>query len=150
MTYEQWLVYLYSVYPNGGFTIMWSGLLVITLIGLFFLLGEHFIDYNDSNRENSNLSKIGNKKYYIPLFLAFMIFLSNLVPSREQFIYIVATPYVVDAGKSLADSFKDPTSKAYKINQLMDKALDKTITNLENKLSNEVINPTDPKTSKIK
>lgn len=139
MTNEQWLVYLYSVYPNGGFTIMWSGLLGITLIGLFFLLGEHFIDYNDSNSEKSNLSKLGKKKYYIPLFLAFMILLSNLVPTREQFLYIVATPYVVDAGKSLADSFKDPTSKAYKINQLMDKALDKAITNLDDKINNEII-----------
>lgn len=139
MTNEQWLVYLYSVYPNGGFTIMWSGLLGITLIGLFFLLGEHFIDYNDSNSEKSNLSKLGKKKYYIPLFLTFMIFLSNLVPTREQFLYIVATPYVVDAGKSLADSFKDPTSKAYKINQLMDKALDKAITNLDDKINNEII-----------
>lgn len=139
MTNEQWLVYLYSVYPNGGFTIMWSVLLGITLIGLFFLLGEHFIDYDDSNSEKSNLSKLGKKKYYIPLFLAFMIFLSNLVPTREQFLYIVATPYVVDAGKSLADSFKDPTSKAYKINQLMDKALDKAITNLDDKINNEII-----------
>lgn len=139
MTNEQWLVYLYSVYPNGGFTIMWSVLLGITLIGLFFLLGEHFIDYNDSNSGKSNLSKLGKKKYYIPLFLAFMIFLSNLVPTREQFLYIVATPYVVDAGKSLADSFKDPTSKAYKINQLMDKALDKAITNLDDKINNEII-----------
>ena len=139
MTNEQWLVYLYSIYPNGGFTIMWSGLLGITLIGLFFLLGEHFIDYDDSNSEKSNLSKLGKKKYYIPLFLAFMIFLSNLVPTREQFLYIVATPYVVDAGKSLADSFKDPTSKAYKINQLMDKALDKAITNLDDKINNEII-----------
>lgn len=139
MSNEQWLVYLYSVYPNGGFTIMWSALLGITLIGLFFLLGEHFIDYNDSNSEKSNLSKLGKKKYYIPLFLAFMIFLSNLVPTREQFLYIVATPYVVDAGKSLADSFKDPTSKAYKINQLMDKALDKAITNLDDKINNEII-----------
>ena len=118
---------------------MWSGLLGITLIGLFFLLGEHFIDYDDSNSEKSNLSKLGKKKYYIPLFLAFMIFLSNLVPTREQFLYIVATPYVVDAGKSLADSFKDPTSKAYKINQLMDKALDKAITNLDDKINNEII-----------
>ena len=140
MTNEQWLVYLYSVYPNGGFTLVWGGLLGIYCILLFFLLGEHFIDYNDSNREKSNLSKLGKKKYYIPLFLAFMIFLSNLVPTREQFLYIVATPYVVDAGKSLADSFKDPTSKAYKINQLMDKALDKAITNLENKLSDETLN----------
>jgi cell division protein FtsW (lipid II flippase) len=148
MTNEQWLVYLYSVYPNGGFTIVWVALLSIFCIIMFFLLGEHFIDYDDSNKEKSNLSKLGKKKYYIPLFLSVMIFLSNLVPTREQFLYIVATPYVVDAGKSLADSFKDPTSKAYKINQLMDKALDKAITNLENKLSNEVTK--DSKTSKIK
>ena len=60
------------------------------------------------------------------LFLLF-IFLSNLVPNREHFIYIIATPYVVESGKSIVESLQDPSSKLSKLNQMTDKALDKAL-----------------------
>ena len=60
-----------------------------------------------------------------------MAFLSNFVPNKNNFIYIVATPYVVDSGKSLIESLQDENSKLYKINQIMDKSLDKVLKNLD-------------------
>ena len=59
--------------------------------------------------------------------LLLFIFISNLVPSREHFIYIIATPYVVDSGKSIIESLQDPNSKLSKLNQMTDKALDKAL-----------------------
>ncbi len=66
-----------------------------------------------------------------------LIFLSNLFPSKRDFVYILAAPYVVDSGKSLIESLQDPTSKAFKINQLLDKSLDKALEQLEDKTNDK-------------
>ena len=47
--------------------------------------------------------------------------------NRNHFLLIIATPYAVEAGKSLADSLNDPTSKMFKLNQLVDKGLEKML-----------------------
>ena len=127
MTNEQWLVYLWSIYPNGGFMITWLILLVGFTAFILYTAVLHFDGYED---ETTLWSKMGKWKIRIPSILVLFIFLSLLVPKRDHFILILATPYVVEAGKSLADSLDDPTSKVFKLNQLVDKGLEKMLKEL--------------------
>ena len=124
MTNEQWLVYLWSVYPNGLFIQIWVLLLIIFIIGMIPVAINHFDGYED---ETTLWSKLGKWKIAIPSILVLFIFLSYLVPKRDHFLLIIATPYAVEAGKSLADSLNDPTSKMFKLNQLVDKGLEKML-----------------------
>ena len=127
MTNEQWLVYLWSIYPNGGFIQTWTTLLIVFAIGMALIAAIHFDGYED---ETTVWSKLGKWKIAIPSTLILFIFLSLLVPKRDHFILILATPYAVEAGKSLADSLNDPTSKMFKLNQLVDKGLEKMLKEL--------------------
>ena len=127
MTNEQWLVYLWSIYPNGGFMHLWIVLLVLFTTGIMFASIFHFNGYTD---ETTLWSILGKWKIAIPSILVLFIFLSLLVPKRDHFLLIVATPYAVEAGKSLADSLNDPTSKMFKLNQLVDKGLEKMLKEL--------------------
>ncbi len=124
MTNEQWLVYLWSIYPNGGFTQLWVTLLIIFVIGMMFVAVHHFGVYTN---EETLWSKMGKWKMTIPSILVLFIFLSYLVPKRDHFLLIIATPYAVEAGKSIVDSLQDPNSKLSKLNQMTDKALDKAL-----------------------
>ena len=83
MTNEQWLVYLWSIYPNGGFMVTWLILLVGFTAFTLFTAVLHFDGYEDET--------------------------------------------TLEAGKSLADSLNDPTSKMFKLNQLVDKSLEKML-----------------------
>lgn len=127
MTNEQWLVYLWSIYPDGGFIFTWSVLLILFTAGMIFIAINHFDGYED---ETTLWSKLGKWKIAIPSILAILIFISYLVPKRDHFLLIITTPYVVEAGKSLADSLTDPTSKMFKLNQLVDKGLEKMLKEL--------------------
>ena len=124
MTNEQWLVYLWSIYPNGLFIQIWTTLFVTFIVGILFI---GIIHHEGENDETTMWSKLGKWKIIIPSILVLFIFLSNLVPKRDHFILIMATPYAVEAGKSLADSLNDPTSKMFKLNQLVDKGLEKML-----------------------
>ena len=126
MTNEQWLVYLWSIYPNGLFTQLWVTLLIIFVISMMFVAVHHGVYTN----ETTPWSKMGKWKITIPSTLVLFIFLSYLVPKRDHFLLIIATPYAVEAGKSLADSLNDPTSKMFKLNQLVDKGLEKMLQEL--------------------
>ena len=124
MTNEQWLVYLWSIYPNGLFIQLWSTLLIVFAMGMVLIAAIHF----EGDRDETTLwSRLGKWKIVIPSILLLFIFLSLLVPKRDHLILILATPYAVEAGKSLADSLNDPTSKMFKLNQMTDKALDKAL-----------------------
>ena len=127
MTNEQWLVYLWSIYPNGGFMHLWVVLLVVFAVGILFI---GIIHHEGDRDETTMWSILGKWKIAIPSILVLFIFLSLLVPKRDHFILILATPYAVEAGKSLADSLKDPTSKMFKLNQLVDKGLEKMLKEL--------------------
>ena len=124
MTNEQWLVYLWSIYPNGGFLHLWVVLLVTFAVGIFFI---GIIHHEGDRDETTMWSILGKWKIAIPSILVLFIFLSLLVPKRDHFLLIIATPYAVEAGKSLADSLSDPTSKMFKLNQLVDKSLEKML-----------------------
>ena len=129
MTNEQWLVYLWSIYPNGEFIQLWCVLLVLFATGMMIAAIHHFSEYTVRN-SNTMWSKIGKWKVIIPSILIVFIILSYLVPKRDHFLLIIATPYAVEAGKSLADSLNDPTSKMFKLNQLVDKGLEKMLKEL--------------------
>ena len=132
MTNEQWLVYLWSIYPNGGFQVFWVMCLVLVFLFLCFTAASFFSDtggyrYSEEEKNTYLWRKLGKYKVIVPSVLLLFIFLSNLVPNREHFIYIIATPYVVDSGKSIIESLQDPNSKLSKLNQMTDKALDKAL-----------------------
>ena len=127
MTNEQWLVYLWSIYPSGGYQMFYAIFLIAYLFFIIFALISHS-DTSDRYRTDTVWYKMGKWKIIIPSVLLVLIFLSNLVPSnRNHFLYIVATPYVVDSGKSIIESLQDPNSKLSKLNQMTDKALDKAL-----------------------
>ena len=128
MTNEQWLVYLWSIYPNGLFIQIWVMLLIIFIIGMIPVAINHFDGYED---ETTLWSKMGKWKIAILSILVLFIFLSYLVPKRDHFLLIIATPYAVEAGKSIIESLNDPTSKLSKLNQMTDKALDKALKYLD-------------------
>ena len=124
MTNEQWLVYLWSIYPNGTLVQIWIVLLILFAVSMMMLATFHFDKYSNGN---TLWSKMGKWKIIIPSILVLFIFLSLLIPKRDHFILILATPYVVEAGKSLTDSLNDPTSKMFKLNQLVDKGIEKML-----------------------
>ena len=131
MTNEQWLVYLWSIYPSGGYQIFYAIFLIAYLFFIIFALISHS-DTSDRYRTETIWYKMGKWKIIIPSVLLVLIFLSNLVPSnRNHFLYIVATPYVFDSGKSIIESLQDPNSKLSKLNQMTDKALDKALKYLD-------------------
>ena len=106
MTKEQWLVYIWSIYPQGGYQAFWMIAFIASTIFVVFL----YAVYCDSKyAKDSTWVKLGKWKL-IPLFFLIMAFLSNFVPNKNNFMYIVATPYVVDSGKSLIDSLQDENS----------------------------------------
>ena len=138
MTQEQWLVYIWSIYPNGGFQVFWVMCLALVLVFLFIAAASFFSDtngyrYSEEEKDTYLWRQLGKYKVIIPSVLLLFIFLSNLVPSREHFAYIIATPYVVESGKSIVDSLNDPASKLYKLNSIMDKGLDKVLDELNKK-----------------
>lgn len=141
MTQEQWLIYIWSIYPNGGFQVFWVISLVLVVALLIFTATSYFSDtsgwratrYTETEKNTYLWRQLGKWKITIPSVLLLFIFLSNLVPSREHFAYIIATPYVVESGKSIVDSLNDPTSKLYKLNSIMDKGLDKVLEELNKK-----------------
>ena len=136
MTNEQWLVYLWSIYPQGGFQVFWVICLTLVLGLLTFTAASYFSDtggyrYSEEEKNTYLWRKLGKYKIIVPSVLLLFIFLSNLVPNREHFIYIIATPYVVDSGKSIIEGLQDPNSKLYKLNKMTDKALDKALVYLD-------------------
>ena len=152
MTQEQWLVYIWSIYPNGGFIQFWFICLILVVGFLVFSAASFFSDtsgcratrYTETEKNSYLWRQLGKWKVIVPSVLLLFIFLSNLVPSREHFAYIIATPYVVDSGKSIIESLQDPNSKLSKLNQMTDKALDKALLYLE-KNEKEKDNNTTPK-----
>ena len=138
MTQEQWLVYIWSIYPNGGFQVFWVACLAMVFLFLCFTAASFFTDtsgwrasrYTEIEKDTYVWRKLGKWKVTVPSVLLSFIFISNLVPSREHFAYIIATPYVVESGKSIVDSLNDPTSKLSKLNSIMDKGLDKVLEEL--------------------
>ena len=144
MTKEQLLVYIWSIYPEGGAKDFWVVLLIlysafIIVIYFAYLLddaeegSEEEREYDkDDKKERPLFIRLGKWKVSGILFLLFIIFLCNLVPKKEHFIYIVATPFVIESGKTILESLQDPNSKLFKLNKITDKSLERLSESLDN------------------
>ena len=123
MTKEQLLVYIWSIYPEGGAKDFWVVLLILYLAFIIVIYFAYLLntaeegsdeereDDKDDKKERPLFIRLGKWKVSGILFLLFMIFLCNLVPKKEHFIYIVATPFVIESGKTILESLQDPNSK---------------------------------------
>lgn len=134
MTQEQWLVYIWSIYPSGGWSVLWSVCLIsvgliLLISGVAYSGADRSERYKESSSYYTNTIwyKLGKWKVILPSIFATLLFLSSLVPNRDGFMYILATPYVVDSGKSIIEDLKDENSKIFKLNKLLDKSLDKAL-----------------------
>ena len=123
MTDTQWIIYIYGIYPEGGWTVLWMILLVaytifIAAIGVNNISESKYRSYKPEDYLLNRLSWF--KKYGISLLLGFMIFLSNLVPPKNTFLALAATPTVV---KHITESMDH--GKLKKLDKLFDLVLDK-------------------------
>ena len=140
MTKEQLLVYIWSIYPEGGAKDFWVVLLIlysafIIVIYFAYLLNdaeEGSEEEREDDKERSLFIRLGKWKVSGILFLLFMIFLCNLVPKKEHFVYIIATPFVIESGKTILESLQDPNSKLFKLNKITDKSLERLSESLDN------------------
>ena len=67
MTNEQWLVYIWSIYPNGGFQVFWVLCLVLVLGLLTFAAIGYFSDtsgyrYTEEEKNTYLWRKLGKWK----------------------------------------------------------------------------------------
>ena len=144
MTKEQLLVYIWSIYPEGGVKDFWVVLLILYLVFIIVIYFAYLLntaeegsdeerEYDkDDKKERPLFIRLGKWKVSGILFLLFMIFLCNLVPKKEHFIYIVATPFVIESGKTILESLQDPNSKLFKLNKITDKSLERLSESLDN------------------
>lgn len=133
MTQEQWIVYLYSVWPNGGFMLLY--ILAFCALGIYYgILADNRSLYNSNNPDScwykGNAPKVKHSKLFkiTPVILILLIVLSNFVPDKKEFLMLVATPYLVDGSKSLINS-----EKASKFSEIIDLSLDKALSELKPK-----------------
>ena len=129
MTNEQLLIYLYGIYPEGGWSILWALLLLTTIVVMVILAHDRYEIY-DSGREESDWHytkspwyKLGNFRWVLPSTFVLLLFLSNLVPDKKTFLLLAATPTIVESATS-------QDGKLYRLNDIIDKALDRADTYL--------------------
>ena len=68
MTNEQWLVYLWSIYPQGGISIFWFCGFCVALTYIFII----WIGYSECemrDRNNTQFVKTGKWKFIVPVFV---------------------------------------------------------------------------------
>ncbi len=131
MTKEQWIVYMYGIWPNGNWLVFWLASLFLTCL-IFIILAIGHSDASNEGKKSTYWTQLGKYKLILPTTFVFLSFLSSLIPNKQTFLYIIATPYLVDSGKTIIETLQDPNSKASKINLLLDKSLDKAILVLDN------------------
>ena len=81
MTNEQWLVYLWSIYPNGGFLHLWITLLVLFVAGIMFASIFHFNGYTE---QKTLWTTLGKWKIVIPSILTNIFFSSSSCKKSED------------------------------------------------------------------
>jgi len=129
MSNEQLIIYLYSIWPEGGFSVLYfAGLVISSAIAI--ILAIRLSDYDSSNPDSkwhpskSPYNRMGKWRIRLPIIFATLLFLSNLVPDKKGFLLIVATPTVVKSIES---------GKLNKLNNIIDSALDNADTYLNPK-----------------
>jgi hypothetical protein len=115
MTKEQWLLYLYSIYPTSG-----GIFLFFMLIGSALTIA--WIPVDVEYQEYMPTLKKWTKIYMISVLITFIFF--SLIPSKKMALAIYATPNVMEY-------IDDNKSKLMKIDELLDLSLDKAIKELK-------------------
>jgi hypothetical protein len=117
MTKEQWLLYLYSIYPDA--TLIIFTIIIISIIASLFFIT--MIDEEEKFR--NNVKKFMKKYFYI---LAIIVAILMLLPSKKMAIAIYFAPDVI---KYLDSN----NTKLDKIDDILDLAIDKAIKDLKEK-----------------
>jgi len=123
MTNEQWILYLYGIYPSGGISLL-------VFMVCFFAWIIYIIDglvYKNDKRNEININKENYFHTKMPMKLITIITIivltiGNFVPKKEIFLAMIATPILIE-------NMKD--GKLSKINKLIDGALDLAIEKIE-------------------
>ena len=130
MTQEQWIIYLYSIYPSGGITTLLSivtGILMI-VSGISWLSYKDKVEYGGSTKSRAEENFENNELTYQSLkgHLKIMALLTTIsasvgyfIPDKNTFVAIVATP-------SIVRSYTDNDGKLNKIDSIIDKILERT------------------------
>jgi len=111
MTQEQFILYIYGIYPEGGFTI------TVVLLSVIMLFA--WLPITEGGTE-FNKSYTAWKKIAIPLFIitAITVVLSTIIPDKKTFLLLVATPTIIE-------SYTEKGGKLNRLDSLIDKALKK-------------------------
>ena len=106
MTKEQFIIYIYGIYPGGGLSILVSALFIF-----YFGVKTLFcIDHKAHREEGKTYSEYMKPVKVASFFLAIILTVGYIIPSKNTFLAIVATPSLV---KSLEDKEVDilPTNE---------------------------------------
>ena len=128
MTYEQWLIYLYGIYPEGGAMLLVSFTIIFILMVMIFtsvVRAENIKKYKMTDEQTRIQEPIiwlfsSKVKYwkYLVGSLFFVWTMSVITPNKKIFLMIIATP-------TLMESITKEDGKLNKLNLLFDKILDK-------------------------
>ncbi len=114
MTQEQFIIYLYGIYPEGGLSFFAVGML-LAFFGLRTVVWI-YREENDGDFDTPYETYI--KPVKVAGFLVSMVLVVGyLIPSKNTFLAVVATP-------SLVESLESKEGKLYKVNKLLNRALD--------------------------
>ena len=123
MTREQWLIYLYGIYPDKGF----FGLVFVIgfLLVIARILSPLHTAILDSDCEK-NYTCLHHTLYTVRniVIFAVLLLLASLTPSKKVAVAIFAVPYGVDM-------LENNNSKITKLDEILDLSLDKVISNLK-------------------
>ena len=112
MTNEQLIIYIYGIYPEGGFSALAILLFVIIVIATW---GEAMLD-----DDALGWVKLHDKVKIPALITTIILSVGYFIPSKNTFLAIVATP-------SLVKSLEDNDGKLNKVSRLLDKALNEAL-----------------------
>jgi len=118
MTNEQWLIYLYGIWPNGGFTAVYWTLLIIISIPSGIAAADYNKDkaYYDSRRTPHLWVTMKSKAIKSMIVLSMLVIVSNLIPDKKTMLLLTATPTIMQ-------SLNSNDGKLHRIDQIIDKAL---------------------------
>ena len=118
MTYEQWIIYLYGIYPGKGWALI-IFLWFTTSLGTLILV--KIIAKDELDKDATIFLSRYAKTFWVALVI---LIVSGFMPDRKTFAAIIATPIIVE-------SVKKEDGKLYKVDMIIDRVLDKTLKELE-------------------
>ena len=129
MSKEQWIIYIYGIYPEGGI----SAMFVITTFILLLIMSGSYFSYKDDlsygykktqiieeYKEKTLLFQtLSGPTKIVGTFTLVVIVLGNFIPSKNSFLALVAMP-------SISKSYTESDGKLHKIDSIIEKVLIRT------------------------